>query len=85
MRRWIGTFAPRFFYLFCCVLAVRLSFTLAATFLVHRFNVLLKSDTYRYRYVESQNIGGRCYDHNFLRFSTIFGEKNWRFSQKPML
>jgi hypothetical protein len=28
---------------------------------------------------------GRCYDHNFLRFSTIFGEKNWRLSQKPML
>jgi hypothetical protein len=28
---------------------------------------------------------GRCYDHNFLRFLTIFGEKNWRFSQKPML
>jgi hypothetical protein len=23
---------------------------------------------------------GRCYDHNFLRFSSIFGEKNWRFS-----
>jgi hypothetical protein len=27
----------------------------------------------------SENIGsntrGRCYDHNFLRFSTIFGEK----------
>jgi hypothetical protein len=22
---------------------------------------------------------GRCYDHNFLRFSTIFGKKNWRF------
>jgi hypothetical protein len=21
----------------------------------------------------------------FLRFSTIFGRKNWRFSQKPML
>jgi hypothetical protein len=28
---------------------------------------------------------GRCYDHNFLRFLPIFGEKNWRFSQKPML
>jgi hypothetical protein len=27
---------------------------------------------------------GRCYEHNFLRFSTIFC-KNWRFSQKPML
>jgi hypothetical protein len=27
----------------------------------------------------------RCYDHNFLRFSTIFCKKNWRFSQKPML
>jgi hypothetical protein len=26
---------------------------------------------------------GRCYDH--LRFSSIFGEKNWRFSQKPIL
>jgi hypothetical protein len=24
-------------------------------------------------------------DHNFRRFSTIFGEKNWRFSQKPTL
>jgi hypothetical protein len=29
--------------------------------------------------------GGRCYDHDFLRFLTNFGEKNWRFSQKPML
>jgi hypothetical protein len=28
---------------------------------------------------------GRCYDHNFRRFLPIFGEKNWRFSQKPML
>jgi hypothetical protein len=28
--------------------------------------------------------GGRCYDHYFLRFLTIFGEK-WHFSQKPML
>jgi hypothetical protein len=28
---------------------------------------------------------GRCCDQNFRRFSTIFGEKNWRFSQKPML
>jgi hypothetical protein len=28
---------------------------------------------------------GRCYDHNFLRFFPIFGEKNWRFSRKPML
>jgi hypothetical protein len=28
---------------------------------------------------------GQCYDHNFRRFLTIFGEKNWRFSQKPML
>jgi hypothetical protein len=28
---------------------------------------------------------GRCYDHNFLRFLTIFVEKIWRFSQKPML
>jgi hypothetical protein len=25
---------------------------------------------------------GRCYDHNFLRSSPIFCEKNWRFSQK---
>jgi hypothetical protein len=25
---------------------------------------------------------GRCYDHNFLRFLLIFGEKNWRFSKK---
>jgi hypothetical protein len=30
-------------------------------------------------------VWGRCYDHNFLRFLTFFGEKNWRFSQKPML
>jgi hypothetical protein len=29
-------------------------------------------------------IRGRCYDHNFLRFSPIFGGKNWRFSQKPI-
>jgi hypothetical protein len=28
---------------------------------------------------------GRCYDHNFQRLLPIFGEKNWRFSQKPML
>jgi hypothetical protein len=41
---------------------------------------------------------GRCYDHNFRRFSTIFGDfrqfsaifdnfrrGNWRFSQKPIL
>jgi hypothetical protein len=27
---------------------------------------------------------GRCNVHNFLRFLTIFGEKNLRFSQKPM-
>jgi hypothetical protein len=27
---------------------------------------------------------GRCYDHNFLRSSTIFGKK-WRFYQKPLL
>jgi hypothetical protein len=27
---------------------------------------------------------GRCFDHNVLRFWTFFGEKNWRFSQKPM-
>jgi hypothetical protein len=31
------------------------------------------------------NNWGRCYDHNFLRFSTIFGEKNWRLPQKPIL
>jgi hypothetical protein len=24
-------------------------------------------------------IWGRCYDHNFRRFLSIFGEKNWRF------
>jgi hypothetical protein len=29
--------------------------------------------------------GGRCHDHIFLRFATTFGEKNLRFSQKPML
>jgi hypothetical protein len=28
---------------------------------------------------------GRCYDHNFLRFLTIFGEKIGVFSQTPML
>jgi hypothetical protein len=28
---------------------------------------------------------GRCYDHNFLRFSTIFGEKIGVFLKKPML
>jgi hypothetical protein len=28
---------------------------------------------------------GRCYDHNFWPFLLIFGKKNWRFSQKPML
>jgi hypothetical protein len=28
---------------------------------------------------------GRCYDHKFLRFFPIFGEKNWRFSKIPML
>jgi hypothetical protein len=27
----------------------------------------------------------RCYDHNFLRFLTIFGEKNLRFPPKPTL
>jgi hypothetical protein len=27
---------------------------------------------------------GRCYGHNFLRFSPIFGEKIGVFSQKPM-
>jgi hypothetical protein len=27
----------------------------------------------------------RCCDRKFLRFLPIFGEKNWRFSQKPML
>jgi hypothetical protein len=28
---------------------------------------------------------GSMSDHNFLQFSTIFGEQNWRFSQKSML
>jgi hypothetical protein len=28
---------------------------------------------------------GRCYDQNFLRFSTIFGEKIGVFLKKPML
>jgi hypothetical protein len=28
---------------------------------------------------------GRCYDHNFLQFSTMFCDKIVRFSQKPML
>jgi hypothetical protein len=28
---------------------------------------------------------GRCYDHNFLRFLTIFGEKIGVFLKKPML
>jgi hypothetical protein len=30
-------------------------------------------------------VRGRCYDHNFRRLLTIFCEKNWHFSQKPML
>jgi hypothetical protein len=34
---------------------------------------------------EQIGIRGRCYDHNFLRFLPIFGEKNWRFSQKNNL
>jgi hypothetical protein len=29
------------------------------------------------------NIRGRRYGHNFLRFSTIFGEK-WRFSKEML-
>jgi hypothetical protein len=28
---------------------------------------------------------GRCYDHNFLQFSTIFGEKISGFFKNPML
>jgi hypothetical protein len=28
---------------------------------------------------------GLCYDYNFLQFSTIFGQNNWRFSQKMLL
>jgi hypothetical protein len=28
---------------------------------------------------------GRCYDHNFLRFSTIFGEKNGFFSKTNVI
>jgi hypothetical protein len=27
---------------------------------------------------------GRCNGHNFLRLSATFGEKYWRFSQKPI-
>jgi hypothetical protein len=32
------------------------------------------------RFIEST--WGRCYDHNFLRFSPIFGEKNGVFLKK---
>jgi hypothetical protein len=31
------------------------------------------------------NILGRCYDHNFRRFSTIFGEKIGVFLKNQML
>jgi hypothetical protein len=31
---------------------------------------------HKWRYSRKIRVtGGRCYDHNFLRFSTIFGEK----------
>jgi hypothetical protein len=33
--------------------------------------------------VRSNPTMGRCYDHNFLRFSTIFGEKIGVFLKKP--
>jgi hypothetical protein len=33
----------------------------------------------------ANNIWGRCYDHNFLRFSPIFGEKIGVFLKKLML
>jgi hypothetical protein len=35
--------------------------------------------------MKTAEIRGRCYDHNFLRFSTIFGEKIGVFLKKTML
>jgi hypothetical protein len=32
---------------------------------------------------ENPKTWSRSCDHNFLRFLTIFGEKNWRFCSKP--
>jgi hypothetical protein len=32
----------------------------------------------------TKNIRGRCYDNNYQRFSTIFGEKIGVYSQKPI-
>jgi hypothetical protein len=50
------------------------------TILEHRFTYNIRL---RKIYNElKQPTRGRCYDHNFLRFSPIFGKKNLRFSQK---
>jgi hypothetical protein len=40
-----------------------------------------------YYFVDGNRCGfaGRCYDHDFLRFSTDFRRKKWRFSQKQAL
>jgi hypothetical protein len=35
--------------------------------------------------VHNSETWDRRYDLNFLRFLPIFSEKNWRFSQKPIL
>jgi hypothetical protein len=35
--------------------------------------------------VETRVTRGRCYDHNFLRFSTIFGEKLAFFSKTNVM
>jgi hypothetical protein len=47
------------------------------------------SRAYQFNYSSQGSIfpstRGRCYDHNFLRFSAILGEKNWRISQNTML
>jgi hypothetical protein len=55
-----------------------------------KFGFFLKNQCYDSNFRRfSEKIGvflkNQCYDHNFRRFLTIFGEKNWRFSQKPML
>jgi hypothetical protein len=38
-----------------------------------------------HRTVLYQSIWGRCYDHNFLRFLTIFGEKMAFFSKTNVM
>jgi hypothetical protein len=37
------------------------------------------------KFIPNWDFWGPCYDRNFLRFLKIFGKKNWRFSQTPML